>query len=120
MIREPQRLFAGMWASIRESVISALFPPDLLQPIEKALQYIPAKLEENIALRPEILLKQTMLKPITEPKDHYQRLYLRNLVGLPPIPKTETASVEDLKGCISWISTSKIDVTELIREIRDS
>lgn len=122
MISEPQRLFSSLWSSIRESVTSALFPSNLLHPIETISLYIQAKLEENVALKADVLLKQTILRPIMEPKDHYQRLYLRSLVGLPTIPKAgaDLASVRDLKGCISWVSKSKIDVTELIREIRDS
>lgn len=122
MISEPQILFANLWSSIKQRAISVIFPSYLQQFVEKTSQYIYTKLTGAFALRSEILLTQKMLKPIMEPGDYYQRLYLRSLVGLPPVPKAkaEKASIKNLKGCISWISTSKIDVTELIREIRDS
>jgi hypothetical protein len=123
MSLEPQQLFSGFWSHIKEGLNSMLFPSDLLHPIEKAAQYISTKFEQNVVLETDMLLKQTTLKTVTGPEDHYQRLYLRSLAGLPMIPKTATgnrSNVDDLKGCLSWISKGKIDVTELIREIRDS
>lgn len=123
MSLEPQQLFSGLWSSIREGLISMFFPSGLLDPIEKAAQYISTKFEQNVILETDMLLKQTTLKTMIGPEDHYQRLYLRSLAGLPTIPRTtneDHSSVADLKGCLSWISKGKIDVTELIREIRDS
>jgi SH3-like domain-containing protein len=123
MSLESQQLFSGLWSSIREGLISMFFPSDWLHPIEKAAQYISTKFEQNVVLEADMLLKQTTLKTIIGPEDHYQRLYLRSLAGLPAIPKTTNenhTNVTDLKGCLSWVSKGKIDVTELIREIRDS
>jgi hypothetical protein len=123
MSLEPQQLFSGLWSSIREGLISTFFPSDLLHPIEKAAQYISTKFEQNVVLETDMILKQTTLKTIIGPEDHYQRLCLRSLAGLPAIPRTineNPVSVTDLKGCLSWVSKGKIDVTELIREIRDS
>jgi hypothetical protein len=123
MSREPQQLFSSLWSSIREGLISMFFPSGFLHPIEKAAQYISSKFEQNVILETDMLLKQTTLKTMIGPEDHYQRLYLRSLAGLPTIPRTtdeDHSSVADLKGCLSWISKGKIDVTELIREIRDS
>jgi hypothetical protein len=123
MSLEPQQLFSGFWSSIREGLISMFFPSDLLRPIEKAAQYISTKFEQNVILETDMLLKQTTLKTIIGQEDHYQRLYLRSLAGLPAIPKTTDESfpnATELKGCLSWVSKRKIDVTELIREIRDS
>jgi hypothetical protein len=123
MSLEPQQLFSGLWSSIREGLISMFFPSDLLRPIEKAAQYISTKFEHNVVLETDMLLRQTTLKTVIGSEDHYQRLYLRSLAGLPTIPRNiggTYSSVTDLKGCLSWISKGKIDVTELIREIRDS
>lgn len=123
MSLEQQQMFSQLWSSIREGLISVFFPADFLHPIERAARYISTKFEQNVVLETDMLLKQTTPKTFIGREDHYQRLCLRSLAGLTAIPKTideNQASVTDLKGCLSWVSKRKIDVTELIREIRDS
>ena len=73
---------------------------------------------------------RTMLKPTlcVQPEEKYSemteyasRIALRSLVNLPPVDANvaDINAIKELKGSISWISKNKIDVTEVIREIRD-
>jgi hypothetical protein len=67
-------------------------------------------------------LKQLVPKEITpEVTDYLSRNALRSFVGLSPIginTKNKDALLR-LKGSISWLSKEKIDVTEIIREMRE-
>jgi len=113
---------SGLWASIREGLLSIVFAPNsLLKPIESMSQSF-ENLERIANLNTDVLIKHIPLKYMLKPEDHYQRLNLRLLVGLPLISQKDESpdNIVELGGCVSWISKNKIDVTELIREIRDS
>jgi len=54
-----------------------------------------------------------------EKEDYYSRLYLRSLCGLPPMPIRVNDNIQELKGAISGIVGKKINVTDMIRDLRD-
>jgi len=61
-------------------------------------------------------------KEITpEVGEYLSRMALRTLVGLPIIGITvrEVNAIKELEGSISWLTKDKIDVTELIRRLRE-
>lgn len=75
----------------------------------------------------EVVLKSSLQQFIPremtpEMSNYLARVALRTLVGLPPIEinARDKDAISKLKGSISWISKEKIDVTEIIREMRDS
>lgn len=75
----------------------------------------------NVILRSS--LQQFIPREMTPEMSNYlARVALRTLVGLPLIEITakDKDAISKLKGSISWISEKKIDVTEIIREMRDS
>lgn len=113
---------SGLWSSIKDGLASIVFPSKTLSPVKEASEYLLEKLEDSPLFDTDMLLKQILPKPMLIPEDRYKRLNLRLLVGLPPISKQDEnpESIKELGGCISWISKNKIDVTELIREIRDN
>jgi hypothetical protein len=53
--------------------------------------------------------------------DYLSRNTLRSIVGLSPIEinTIDKDAIRKLKGSISWLSKGKIDVTEIIREMRE-
>ncbi len=70
----------------------------------------------------ETSLKRFFHKELTpEVSNYYSRMSLRSLVGLPVIDINgrDNDAVPRLKGSISWISKKKVDVTEIIRDMRD-
>ena len=70
----------------------------------------------------ESSLKQLVPKEITpEVTDYLSRNTLRSLVGLSPIDinTRDKDALRKLKGSISWLSKEKIDITEIIREMRE-
>lgn len=70
----------------------------------------------------ESSLEQCTPKEITpEVAQYLSRMALRNLVGLPSleINTKKKDAIKKLEGSISWMTKEKIDVTELIREIRE-
>lgn len=69
-------------------------------------------------LNPSLGLAPPEITP--ETSGFASRIALRSLAGLPPIaPAQKTNTIEQLSGSISWLSKEKIDVTEVIRELRD-
>lgn len=70
----------------------------------------------------ESSLKQLIPKEMTpEMSDYLSRVALRTLVGLPRIDinDRDDDAILRLKGSISWIGKKKVDVTEIIRDMRD-
>lgn len=70
----------------------------------------------------ESSLKQFVPKEMTpEVSNYYSRMSLRTLVGLPTIDinDRDDDAILRLRGSISWISKKKVDVTEIIRDMRD-
>jgi len=51
--------------------------------------------------------------------EYYSRVNLRLLLGLSPKYKEDPEAIKALSGSISWITNKKIDVTEIIRNMRD-
>jgi hypothetical protein len=71
----------------------------------------------------ESSLKQLIPKEMTpEVTDYLSRSTLRSIVGLSPIEvnTVDKDAIRKLKGSISWLSKEKIDVTEIISEMRES
>ncbi|MCJ7634548.1 hypothetical protein MUP77_19420 [Candidatus Bathyarchaeota archaeon] len=67
-------------------------------------------------------LKQLFPKEMTpEVTDYLSRTALRSIVGLSPIEigGRDKDAITKLKGSISWLTKEKIDVTEIIREMRE-
>jgi len=67
-------------------------------------------------------LKQLIPKEMTpEVTDYLARTALRSIVGLSPIDigSRDKDAIIKLKGSISWLTQKKIDVTEIIREMRE-
>jgi len=60
-------------------------------------------------------------KMTPEMSEYASRIALRSLVGLSPLATNTLGAnaVKRLSGSVSWISAEKIDVTEVIRELRD-
>jgi len=56
-----------------------------------------------------------------EVSDYLSRNTLRSIVGLSPIEigTIDKDAIRKLKGSISWLSKGKIDVTEIIRQMRE-
>lgn len=56
-----------------------------------------------------------------EMSTYLSRVALRSIVGLKPIEinAKDKGAIRKLKGSISWISKEKMDVTEIIRDMRD-
>jgi len=82
--------------------------------------------EASIDITASIVLETSskcfLTKEMTpEMSNYFSRIALRTLVGLPVIDINyrDKDAVHKLKGSISWISKRKIDVTEIIRDIRD-
>jgi hypothetical protein len=70
----------------------------------------------------EASLRHFFPKELTyEVSNYHQRMSLRSLVGLPAIDINyrDNDAILRLKGSISWMSKKKVDVTEIIRDIRD-
>jgi len=70
----------------------------------------------------ESSLKHLVPKEMTpEVTDYLSRSTLRSIVGLSPIEinTMDKDALHKLKGSISWLSKEKIDVTEIIREMRE-
>jgi predicted regulator of amino acid metabolism with ACT domain len=70
----------------------------------------------------ESSLKHLIPKEISpEVADYLSRNTLRSIVGLRPIEinTTDKDAIRKLKGSISWLSKEKIDITEIIREMRE-
>jgi len=68
-------------------------------------------------------LRQLIPKEMTpEVTDYLSRTALRSIVGLSPIKigSRDKDAITKLKGSISWLTKEKIDVTEIIREMRES
>lgn len=71
----------------------------------------------------ETYLEHCTPKEITpEMSEYLSRMTLRTLVGLPSINinTKKKDAIKKLEGSISWITKEKIDVTEFIREMRES
>lgn len=67
-------------------------------------------------------LKQLVPKEMPpEVLDYLSRNTLRSIVGLSTIEinTIDKDAIRKLKGSISWLSKEKIDVTEIIREMRE-
>ena len=67
-------------------------------------------------------LKQLVPKEMPpEVSDYLSRSTLRSIAGLSPIEinTIDKDAIRKLKGSISWLSKGKIDVTEIIREMRE-
>jgi 5,10-methenyltetrahydromethanopterin hydrogenase len=56
-----------------------------------------------------------------EVSDYLSRNTLRSIAGLSPIEinTMDKDAIRKLKGSISWLTKGKIDVTEIIREMRE-
>ena len=52
--------------------------------------------------------------------DFNARLSLRSMLGLSPAFKEDANAIEHLSGSISWITREKIDVTSMLRKMRDN
>ena len=52
--------------------------------------------------------------------DYYSRLDLRLALGLSPVFEENPEAIRSLEGAISNITKEKIDVTEIIRNMRDN
>ena len=53
-------------------------------------------------------------------EDYYSRLSLRLALDLPPVFEEDPEAIKSLEGAISNITKEKIDVTEIIRNMRDN
>jgi hypothetical protein len=64
------------------------------------------------------LIPKEMAPEVT---DYLSRNTLRSIVGLSPfeINTRDKDAIRKLKGSISWLSKEKIDVTEIIRKMRE-
>jgi len=70
----------------------------------------------------ESSLERLVPKEITpEVTDYLSRNTLRSIIGLSPIQinTIDKDAIRKLKGSISWLSKEKINVTEIIREMRE-
>lgn len=70
----------------------------------------------------ETSLKHFLPKELTpEISNYFSRIALRTLVGLPAIDinDRDKDAIHRLRGSISWISKKKVDVTEIVRDMRD-
>lgn len=81
-----------------------------------------ASMDRTASIVLETSSKYLLPKDLTpEMSNYFSRIALRTLVGLPiiDINDRDKDAVHKLKGSISWISKKEIDVTEIIRDIRD-
>jgi hypothetical protein len=96
----------------------------------KCLDFVQKALSSTIETSPnqtaetvlENSLKQFIPAGITpEVADYLSRNTLRAIVGLPPIQinATDKDAIRKLKGSVSWLSKEKINVTDIIREMRE-
>lgn len=77
--------------------------------------HIPQYIEIGQNLQKRML---DVLVPI--PEDHHSRLNLRLALGLAPVFKEDPDAIRSLDGAISNITKEKINVTEIIRNMRDN
>ena len=70
----------------------------------------------------ETSLEKCILAEITpEMSEYLSRMALRSLFGLPSIgiESKDTDAIKKMEGSISWLTKEKINVTEIMREIRE-
>lgn len=65
-------------------------------------------------------IQRQMLGILLPHQEDYSRLNLRLALGLPPVFEEDPEAIRSLEGAISNITKEKIDVTEIIRNIRDN
>lgn len=116
----------GQFSPLIKSIWEPLSQPsrDSLKSLEKVSDVVCDRLEKGITIEAEAMVKQVVasLKPKPKVEDYSQRLILRSLVGLPYISLSDErpTAINELSGSISWIVRKKINVTEFLREMRDS
>ena len=64
--------------------------------------------------------KQVLSFTPFDERDFNARLSLRSMLGLSPAFREDTEAIEQLSGSISWITREKIDVTNMLRKMRDN
>ena len=57
---------------------------------------------------------------LPQQEEYYSRLSLRLALGLPPVFEEDPEAIRSLEGVISNITKEKIDVTGIIRNMRDN
>ena len=91
--------------------------------LERAIGFTIKQSQNHIAEAVlESSLKHLIPKEMSpEISDYLSRTALRSMIGLMPIEvgARDKDAILKLKGSISWLSKEKIDVTEIIREMRE-